>query len=75
MRISKYAVVIEKSKNGYGGYFPDVPGCIAVGSTLKELRENLKGALEMHFEGMREDGEEIPKPTAKIGYVQVKRET
>lgn len=56
MKIGKYTVVIEKSNTGYAGYFPDLPGCIATGSNLEELRTNLEEALKLHIEGLRKDG-------------------
>ena len=34
----KYAVVIEKGKESYGAYVPDLPGCIAVGETEEEVK-------------------------------------
>ena len=33
-----YAVVIEKGENSYGAYVPDLPGYIAVGETLEEVK-------------------------------------
>ena len=35
----KYYYVIEKAKNNYSAYLPDIPGCIATGSTLEEAKE------------------------------------
>src|SRR5437879_1672650 len=32
----KYAVVFERSEDGYGAFVPDFPGCITVGNTLEE---------------------------------------
>ena len=37
----KYAVVIEKTGNGYSAYVPDLPGCVAAGDTLEETEELL----------------------------------
>lgn len=66
----KYAIVIEKSSNGFGAYAPDVPGCIACGETLEETIQLMKEALEFHFEGMMKDGEPIPQPTSNCTYVE-----
>lgn len=50
MDISYYLIVIEKSENNYGAYFPDFPGCITVGDTIEELKKNALEALELHLQ-------------------------
>jgi predicted RNase H-like HicB family nuclease len=67
----RYAVVIEKSRNGYGAFVPDIPGCVAVGETIQETEELIKEAIEFHLDGMKEDGVEIPLPTSVAEYVEV----
>jgi len=67
----KYAVIFEKSSNGYGAYVPDLPGCVAVGDTLDETQRLIREAIELHLRGMREDGEPIPKPTSFADNVTV----
>ncbi|MFB3786976.1 MAG: type II toxin-antitoxin system HicB family antitoxin [bacterium] len=66
----KYAVVIEKTENHYGAYIPDLPGCVAVGDTLAEVKREIQEALRFHLEGMRADGEEIPEPAVICDYVE-----
>jgi predicted RNase H-like HicB family nuclease len=41
---------------------PDLPGCISTGATRQEVERNIREAIELHLEGMREDGEPIPPP-------------
>jgi predicted RNase H-like HicB family nuclease len=67
----KYAVVYEKTQTGYSAYVPDLPGCIAAGETLDETTELMRGAIEMHLETMREDGDSIPDPTTVTDYIAV----
>ena len=69
----RYAIVIEKSPNNYGAYSPDLPGCVATGKTLSEVRKNMREAIAFHLEGMLEDGLPIPKPSARIDAVEVAR--
>jgi predicted RNase H-like HicB family nuclease len=52
----KYLVIYEKAATGYSAYAPDLPGCITTGSTLQETESMMKGAIEFHIEGLREDG-------------------
>lgn len=48
----KYAVIIEKSETGYGAYVPDLPGCIATGQNLEEVKRLIREAIEFHIEGL-----------------------
>jgi predicted RNase H-like HicB family nuclease len=67
----KYAIVIEKAENNYSAYVPDLPGCVATGSTLEEVEAEIREAIEFHLDGLREDGEAIPSPQCKLDYVEV----
>ena len=67
----KYAVVIEEGENGYGSYVPDLPGCIAAADTKKEVKKLIHEAIEFHIEGLKEDGEPIPKPASSIEFIEV----
>lgn len=63
--MAEYIAVIHKdSKSGFGASFPDLLGCISVADTLEELRPMIEEALSFHIEGMIEDGEAIPEPSA-----------
>lgn len=66
----KYLVIIEKGENNYSAYSPDVSGCVATGKSVEETLENMRRALEFHFEGMLESGEEIPLPRGLNYYVE-----
>jgi predicted RNase H-like HicB family nuclease len=59
----QYAMIIEKGERNYSAYFPDLPGCIATGKTLDEVKRLMREALELHLRGMREDGLPIPEPS------------
>lgn len=62
----KYPVVIEKTRNGYGGYVVDIEGLHAVGDSPKEVRSLLQAILTERVQEMREEGKRIPKPTVVI---------
>jgi predicted RNase H-like HicB family nuclease len=66
----KYLVVIEKAERNYGAYVPDLPGCIATASTLDELHRNIRSAVAMHLEGLREDGLPVPEPQTQAEFVE-----
>lgn len=69
--MKRYAVVVEKAKSNYAAYVPDLPGCVATGATLKETERRIREAIEIHIEGLREDGLPVPKPTSRVDYVEV----
>lgn len=66
----RYAMIIEKGERNYSAYLPDLPGCIATGKTLEEVKEPMREAVELHLRGMREDGLTIPEPTSLVEYVE-----
>ena len=67
----RYAIVIEKAANNYSAYVPDLPGCVATGTTLEETETQIREAIEFHLEGMREDGIAIPQPESRVEYVDI----
>jgi predicted RNase H-like HicB family nuclease len=67
----KYTVVIEKAKKNYSAYVPDLPGCVAVGDTLEEVKQMIREAIEFHLEGMLLDGEPVPEATTQSCQVTV----
>ena len=69
--VLQYLMIIEKGKNNYSAYLPDLPGCVATGKTVVEVKENLTIALKMHLDGLKEDGEAIPEPLAQYDFVAI----
>lgn len=59
----RFLVVYEHGKRNYGGFVPDVPGCISTGKTLSKIRSMMREALEAHLEFLAADGDPIPTPT------------
>jgi predicted RNase H-like HicB family nuclease len=68
----RFLVVIEKAKNNYSAYSPDLPGCVATGATREEAERNMHEAIEMHVRGMQEDKLPIPESTSYAEYVEIK---
>jgi predicted RNase H-like HicB family nuclease len=69
--MSRYLVIFEKANGNYSAYSPDVPGCIAIGTTRQEAEENIREAIRFHIEGLREDGLQFPEPLSSTEYVEV----
>jgi predicted RNase H-like HicB family nuclease/predicted RNA binding protein YcfA (HicA-like mRNA interferase family) len=67
----KYAVVIEKTSTGFSAYVPDLPGCVTVGATREEMDRNIREAIELYLDELREQGAPIPAPVTDTDYVAV----
>ena len=57
------AAIHKDADSDYGVSFPDFPGCITAGKTIDEAKDLVKQALDLHVEGMNEDGDELPVPS------------
>ena len=69
--MTEYAIVIEDAGENYSAYVPDLPGCVSTGSSVDEATANIRGAIALHIESLREHGEEVPPPTSSASNVQV----
>ena len=67
----RYAIVIENAGVNFSAYVPDLPGCVATGDTLSDTETAIRDAIELHLDGMREDGAPIPPPTSRVDYVEI----
>jgi predicted RNase H-like HicB family nuclease len=63
----RYAIVIEKTEGNYSAYVPDLPGCIATGSTVEVVEEEIREAIRFHIGGLSADGLPVPAPTSIAG--------
>jgi predicted RNase H-like HicB family nuclease len=70
-----FLVVYEKGKKNYGGFAPDVSGCISLGDTLDEIRANLLEALQLYMDTSVELGYPIPEPATKTVTLPIEGET
>lgn len=66
----RYAVVIEQAARNFSAYVPDLPGCVATGSTIEETEQEIREAIRFHIDGLREDGLPVPEATSTAQYVE-----
>ena len=59
MSTYRFSVVIEKDKDGYFAFCPELQGCYTQGDTYEEVLANIKDAIRLHIEDRIESGEEI----------------
>ena len=67
----KYPVVIEPTGTGFSACSPDLPGCISTVETREGVEHNMRVAIELHVQGMREEGYPVPEPGTSSAYVEV----
>lgn len=66
--MTRYIAIIDyDEKDGlYGAYFPDAPGCTAMGKTEEEVVANATDALAEWVADARSDGQDIPRPRSYV---------
>jgi len=67
----KYLAVFEVGSNNLSGFLPDVPGVISTASSLEEMRQTMREAVEFHLEALAADGDSLPEPrTTTVDFAQ-----
>jgi predicted RNase H-like HicB family nuclease len=61
----KIAVVLHSDDaERYGVTVPDLAGCFSAGDSIEDALESVKEAIELHLEGLLEEGEDMPVVTS-----------
>ena len=71
MNTYRFLVVVEDAGENFSAYSPDLPGCVATGRTREETEKSMYAAIQLHIEGLREDGLPIPESSSLAEYVLV----
>ena len=69
MNTYRFLIVVEDVGANFSAYAPDLPGCVATGGSREETEKNMYEAIQLHIEGLREDGQPIPTSSAVAEYV------
>ena len=69
--MKKYLVVVEETGTGFSAYSPDLPGCIATGTTRAEVESEMREAMNFHIDGMRLEGQVVPEPHSYPAFCEV----
>jgi predicted RNase H-like HicB family nuclease len=67
----RYAIVVEDAGSNLAAYVPDLPGCVATGESEEEVGRLIREAIELHLEGLVEDGLPIPEPSSRVESVEI----
>jgi predicted RNase H-like HicB family nuclease len=60
-RVYRFSVVIEKDKDGYFAFSPELQGCYSQGDNYEEALANIRDAIQLHVEDRLDCGEEVPQ--------------
>ena len=67
----RYMVVGERGARSWGAHVPDLPGCVALGETRVEGLQLIREAIELHIDGLKQDGSPVPPPSSEGEIVEV----
>jgi len=59
MKNFKLSVVIEKDKDGYYAFCPELQGCYTQGDDYEEVLKNIYDAMKLHIKDRIINGEKI----------------
>ena len=65
----RYTVIFGPTS--WGAYVPDLPGVISVGASREEVARLIHEAVEMHLQGLTEEGLAIPSPSSFAGEIEI----
>ena len=68
----RYSVVVHSAEEG--GYWVDVPalpGCYSQGESIEESLQNVREAIELYLEVLRDEGRDAPKDADIVYEVSV----
>lgn len=69
--MKEFVVIYEQGPTSWGATVPDLPICFAVGKSFEEVRARIRTAIQMHIEGLKEDGLPVPEPVTRTESVSV----
>ncbi len=69
--MTEYAVVFEKTSNGWSAYAPDLPGLGVAAATIEETEKLIREGIEFHIAGLREDGLPVPAPATQVKQIAI----
>jgi predicted RNase H-like HicB family nuclease len=56
----KIRVVLEPSDDGgYTVYVPTLPGCVSEGESVEEAMQNIREAIELYLEPIKDDDQSL----------------
>ena len=47
--------IIEKDKDGYFAFVPELKGCVSQGDSFEDAKSNIKETIELYIKSIEED--------------------
>jgi len=66
-----FAVVIEEAGGNFSAHVPDLPGCVATGSTRVQVLERIREAIAFHLDGLAQDAQPTPTQRTSVATVLI----
>jgi len=68
----EYTVLLHLAEEGgYWAEVPSLPGCFSQGESVEETISNIREAIEVHIQALKEDGRQIPGEEIIVGTFKV----
>lgn len=67
----KYTIIIEKGKNSYGAYVPDIPGLVIVAKSREVTLQLVEEAVKQHIETLENQGQPLPQSRSESEYIEI----
>jgi predicted RNase H-like HicB family nuclease len=61
MQNYRFSVVVERDKDGYFAFCPELQGCYTQGDSYEDALENIKDAIRLHVADRLSKSEEMPQ--------------
>ena len=71
MKFMKYTIIIEKGKNSFGAYVPDIPGVMTVAKSKSVTMQLVKEAIKQHLETLENDGKPMPEARTESDSIEI----
>jgi predicted RNase H-like HicB family nuclease len=65
----RYVIIIKQSGGSFSAYSPDLPGCAATGTTVKETVERMSRAMKTHIAELAAEHSPVPEPRTLAEYI------
>lgn len=59
MKSYRLSVIVEKDKDGYFAFAPDLQGCYSQGDSYEEAIENIRDAIRLNIQDLLESGDSV----------------
>ncbi|HVE75599.1 MAG TPA: type II toxin-antitoxin system HicB family antitoxin [Actinomycetota bacterium] len=67
----RFTVILERGDTSWGAQVPDLPGCAAVADTREEALALIREAIDLHIQGLIDEGLPIPQPRSEGEVVEL----